>query len=186
MGLTDPTTETINQAIAGDELAFAKIYDNYFSFVYSVCIRILRSPELAEDLTQETFLQIFKKLKSFAGHSKLSTWVYQIAFNQCLMFLRKNKRKIKGESLDDIDNNFQPAIANNFDEKILLESCISQLADGFRNVFVLNVIHGYEHSEVGEILGICEGTSKSQAHKARQKMRRLLKRKCNPKLVGVG
>ena len=137
------------------------------------------SAEHAEDLLQEVFLHAHKKLGSFRGESSLGTWLYRLAVNQCLDYLRGRQAKMAKttRSLDDEGASepvaAAPAVPTAV-SRIDLERAIARLPEGCRAAFVLHDVEGFEHNEVARLLGVSEGTSKSQVHKARMKLRALL------------
>ena len=133
----------------------------------------------AEDLAQDTFIQLHRKLDTFRGDSEFTTWLHRLTVNVVLMYFRKPGRQrelltINGEMPEmydsaSIDNDrMQPV------DYVALDRAIDQLPNGYRTVMLLHDVEGYEHEEIGAVLGISVGTSKSQLHKARNKMRRLL------------
>jgi RNA polymerase sigma-70 factor (ECF subfamily) len=135
----------------------------------------------AEDLLQDVFLHAHRKLGSFRGDSSLGTWLYRLTVNQCLDFLRGRQTKMTRatSSLDD-DNAVEPAATMpavpTAVSRVDLERAIAKLPDGCRAAFVLHDIEGFEHNEVARLMGVSEGTSKSQVHKARTKLRAILTR----------
>jgi RNA polymerase sigma-70 factor (ECF subfamily) len=138
------------------------------------------SAEEAEDLLQDVFLTAHRKLGGFRGDSALGTWLYRMAVNHCLDFLRgRHARMAKATASLDDDDAAEPAatmpLVPEAVNRIDLERAIARLPDGCRTVFVLHDVEGFEHHEVGEMLGISEGTSKSQVHKARSKLRAILR-----------
>ena len=174
--------QLVRLSASGDLAAFEIIYRRHHRRVYSLCLRLLRNPTEAEDLTQDAFVQLFRKLVSFRGEAAFSTWFYRLTFNQVVMYMRK--RKYQSESPIE-DSNFDclseveggrivplPVI-----EHIALEEAIKQLPRGYKEVFLLFDVEGHDHQEIGRILGISVGTSKSQLHKARMSLRRLLRKK---------
>lgn len=181
------------RAIAeGDEQAFNEIYERHHRRVYALCLRMLQNTHDAEDLTQEVFAQLNRKAGSFNGDSAFSTWLHRLTFNQVLMHLRK--RSVKNEKVTDSDDDekkfFHLTVAGTKDpnkmsivDRIALNQAIDQLPKGYKDVFRLHDIEGFEHEEVARILGKSVGTSKSQLHKARLKLQKLLKKKANPKLA---
>lgn len=181
----------LTQAAAnGDMVAFEEIYQRHHRRVYSICLRMLQNAHEAEDLTQDVFIQLYRKIGSFRGDSAFTTWLHRMTVNQVLMHFRKRNVKFEkvteeGETPDQI----VPGTANPgkmpIVDKIALENAIDQLPDGYKNVFVLHDVEGFEHEEVARILGCSVGTSKSQLHKARLKLRKLLKKKANPRLLPV-
>lgn len=174
----------VRRAQSGDSAAFEIIYQQYASRVYALCLRMLRDPVEAEDLTQEAFLQLFRKLDTFRGESAFSTWLYRLTVNLVLMRLRKKSPPtVSIEATADQDNEIDaPAIDVGAPDLLLegsidrlrLERCIAQLPAGYRAIFVLHDIQGYQHSEIAEIVGRSVGDSKSQLHKARVRLRQLL------------
>ena len=181
----------LTQAAAkGDMAAFEEIYQRHHRRVYSICLRMLQNAFEAEDLTQDVFIQLYRKVGSFRGDSAFTTWLHRLTVNQVLMHFRKRNVKFEktteeGETPEQIvagtDNPFKMQII----DKLALENAIEQLPAGYKNVFVLHDVEGFEHEEVARILGCSVGTSKSQLHKARLKLRKLLKKKANPRMIGV-
>ncbi len=166
---------------AGDETAFERIYQEHARKVYSLCLRMLRNPTEAEDVTQEVFLQLYRKIGTFQGASTLSTWLHRLTVNTVLMYIRHKQRKAREEFVENellqmsIDSRqFERRDESSHIDRIALERAIAQLPTGYRHVLVLHDVEGYEHSEIAERLGIHVGTSKSQLHKARMKLREVL------------
>jgi RNA polymerase sigma-70 factor, ECF subfamily len=163
----------------GDLAAFEGIYKQHAGRLYSVACRMLGNPTDAEDLLQEVFLAAHRKLDSFRGESALGTWLYRLATNLCLDHLRSRAAKT-GQLTGALDD--EPGLADTGSrrlaertvEKMDLERALAQLPDGCRTAFVLHDVEGLEHREIAEALGIAEGTSKSQVHKARLRLRGLL------------
>lgn len=176
--------EAIRKAQAGDGAAFAMLYGLHKRRVYSLCLRMLGNVAEAEDLTQEAFLQLFRKIGTFRGDSAFSTWLHRLAVNVVLMHLRK-----KGLPQVSLEETLEPAqddgprkdigtrdltLVGSID-RVALERAVENLPPGYRLVFVLHDIEGYEHNEIAEMLSCSIGNSKSQLHKARMKLRELLK-----------
>lgn len=191
---TDQRTdyELAQASSRGDMNAFEELYLRHHRRVYSICLRMMQNIHQAEDLTQEVFIQLHRKSGSFRGDSLFTTWLHRMTVNQVLMHFRKRTMKIEKISFSDDDtapvqivlgseNPFKMAI----EDKIALEQAINQLPSGYKNVFVLHDVEGFEHEEVAKILGCSTGTSKSQLHKARLKLRKLLTKKTNPRLIGL-
>ena len=187
-------TETSNDftlaqaATKGNMFAFEELYNRHHRRVYSLCLRMLQNTAEAEDLTQEVFIQLYRKIGSFRGDSAFTTWLHRMTVNQVLMHFRKRTVKFEktteeGETPVQIVIGTENQSRMPIVDKIALESAIAQLPNGYKNVFVLHDVEGYEHEEVARILGCSVGTSKSQLHKARLKMRKLLQKKTNPRLV---
>jgi RNA polymerase sigma-70 factor (ECF subfamily) len=164
----------------GNMEAFEEIYRRHSRRVYSLCLRMTTNVEKAEDLAQDVFVHLFRKIGSFRGQSAFTTWLHRVTVNQVLMHFRKRSTKTEQTSEDGEtpvqivigtgDPNSMPII-----DRIALDRAIEQLPPGYKSVFVLHDVEGREHSEVAKILGCSVGTSKSQLHKARMKLRGLLK-----------
>lgn len=172
--------ELAQRAASGDMPAFEQIYQKHNRRVYSLCLRMTQNPPEAEDLTQEVFIQLFRKLGSFRGDSAFTTWLHRLTVNQVLMHFRKRsvrdeKTTEDGETPDQVlpgsENPLNMPIVN----RLALNKAIAQLPNGYRTVFILHDVEGYEHEEIGRILKVSIGTSKSQLHKARMKLRILLR-----------
>jgi RNA polymerase sigma-70 factor (ECF subfamily) len=182
--------ELTKRSAKGDMVAFEEVYRRHHRRVYSICLRMLKNTTEAEDLTQDVFIQLHRKIGSFRGDSAFTTWLHRLTVNQVLMHFRKRNVKFEktteeGETpVQVVEGTLNPRKMPVVD-KIALESAIEQLPNGYRNVFVLHDVEGYEHEEVARILGCSVGTSKSQLHKARLKLRKLLKRKAPPRLFGL-
>lgn len=182
--------ELAQSAAGGDMAAFEEIYQRHHRRVYSICLRMLQNAYEAEDLTQDVFIQLYRKIGSFRGDSAFTTWLHRMTVNQVLMHFRKRTVKFEktteeGETpvqiVSGTENPFKMPIV----DKIALENAIDQLPAGYKNVFMLHDVEGFEHEEVAKILGCSVGTSKSQLHKARLKLQKLLKKKANPRLLGT-
>lgn len=180
---------TLAQSAAkGNMFAFEELYNRHHRRVYSLCLRMLQNTHEAEDLTQEVFIQLYRKIGSFRGDSAFTTWLHRMTVNQVLMHFRKRTVKFEktteeGETPVQIVNGTENQAKMPIVDKIALDSAIALLPDGYKKVFVLHDVEGYEHEEVARILGCSVGTSKSQLHKARLKMRKLLQKKTNPRVV---
>jgi RNA polymerase sigma-70 factor, ECF subfamily len=175
-------------AAKGDMKAFEEIYNRHHRRVYSLCLRMMQNTAEAEDLTQEAFIQLYRKIGSFRGDSAFTTWLHRLTVNQVLMHFRKRTVKYEktteeGETPVQIVRGTENQAKMPIVDKIALDKAIALLPPGYRNVFVLHDMEGYEHEEVARILGCSVGTSKSQLHKARLKMRKLLQKKAPPRLV---
>src|SRR5438270_3383564 len=180
-GMTE--AEAIDRAKAGDAEAFSGLYGLHKRRVYSLCLRMTGNTAEAEDLTQEAFLQLYRKIATFRGESAFSTWLHRLAVNVVLMHLRK-----KGLPEVSLEESLEPqedgpkkdigardnVLAGSID-RVNLERAIENLPPGYRIIFVLHDVEGYEHNEIAEIMGCSIGNSKSQLHKARMKLRDLLK-----------
>ena len=177
-------------AAKGDMTAFEELYQRHHRRVYSICLRMLQNASEAEDLTQDVFIQLYRKIGSFRGDSAFTTWLHRMTVNQVLMHFRKRTVKFEktteeGETPVQIVSGTENPYRMPIVDKIAIEHAIEQLPNGYKNVFVLHDVEGFEHEEVARILGCSVGTSKSQLHKARLKLRKLLQKKANPRMVGV-
>jgi len=175
--------EAIERAKQGDAAAFEALYNLHKRRVYSLCLRMTANTAAAEDLTQEAFLQLFRKIGTFRGESAFSTWLHRMAVNVVLMQLRK-----KGLPIVPLEENIEteeesprkepgaddPRLAGSID-RMQLQRSIASLPPGYRMIFLLHDVEGYEHNEIAEIVGCSIGNSKSQLHKARMKLREILK-----------
>jgi len=178
--------EAIRRAADGDRTVFEFLYQLHSRRVYAVCLRMVGNTAEAEDLTQETFLLLLRKIHTFRGESAFSTWLHRLAVNLVLMRLRKKSPPIVSieAALDPDDETASPLPASMIGapdllleasiDRINLERCLAQLPVGYRTIFVLHDIQGYEHHEIAVILGRSVGVSKSQLHKARTRLRELL------------
>ena len=174
--------ELVRAAQNGNEDAFATIYNDHRTKVYSLCLRMTSNTAKAEDLTQEAFLLVFRKLATFRGDSALSTWLYRVAFNTVLMHFRK--KGLPQVSLEEpvnreagapkrehgkIDERLSTSV-----DRIALTRALKELPVGYRTIFLMHEVSGYEHHEIARLLSCSVGNSKSQLHKAKARMRDLL------------
>jgi len=176
--------EAIQRARDGDRTVFEFLYRLHSRRVYAVCLRMVGNTAEAEDLTQEAFLLLLRKIHTFRGESAFSTWLHRLAVNLVLMRLRKKSPPIVSiEAIPDPDDETgwpstdigaPDLLLEGSVDRINLERCIERLPVGYRTIFVLHDIQGYEHHEIAEILGRSVGASKSQLHKARTRLRELL------------
>src|SRR5216110_3245524 len=174
------------QAAAGDMDAFEKLYDRHNRRVYSLCLRMTQNASEAEDLAQEVFIQLFRKIGSFRGESAFTTWLHRLTVNQVLMHFRKRGVRLEqtteeGEVPVQIVKGTENPNAMPVVDRIALDKAIVQLPPGYRTVFTLHDIEGHEHEEIAKMLGCSVGTSKSQLHKARMKLRGLLRQQNKPR-----
>lgn len=164
----------------GDAPAFEELYRQHAGRLYNLIFRMTGSAHDAEDLLQEVFLHAHRKLGSFRGESSLGTWLYRLGMNQCLDHLRGRQSKM-GRATDSLDAEDAAEVAATAPvvptaiSRIDLERAIARLPEGSRAAFLLHDVEGFEHQEVARILGVSEGTSKSQVHKARMKLRAMLR-----------
>jgi RNA polymerase sigma-70 factor (ECF subfamily) len=176
--------EAIRLAQQGDASAFETIYQLHSRRVYALCLRMSGDPVEAEDLTQEAFLQLFRKIHTFRGESAFSSWMHRLTANIVLMRFRKKRPVLV--SLEEMtrpdDEKDRPTfeigvpdlrLTGLFD-RINLHAALEQLPEGYKSMFLLHDVHGYEHNEIASMLGCSVGNSKSQLHKARKRLRELL------------
>lgn len=171
--------ELAQKTANGNIAAFELIYERYHRRTYSLCLRMTNNTTEAEDLTQEVFIQLFRKAGSFRGASAFSTWLHRLTVNQVLMHFRRRSVKNEKTSEDgEMPEQTLPGTENPDKmpvvDRIAINNAIAELPNGYRSVFVLHDVEGYEHEEISRIMGISVGTSKSQLHKARLKLRGLL------------
>lgn len=165
---------------SGDIQAFEDFYQRYHRRIYTLCLRMTRNVAEAEDLTQEIFIHVYRKIGSFRGESTMMTWLHRVTVNQVLMHLRKSRVRREQTTEDGeipepkVEGALVPGQMMAVD-RLALEKAIARLPPGYRAVFILHDVEGYEHSEIAHMLGACVGTSKSQLHKARKRLRDLLK-----------
>jgi RNA polymerase sigma-70 factor, ECF subfamily len=183
-GERESQAEIIHRAREGDQTAFEYLYRSHCKRVYAVCLRMVEDTTEAEDLTQEAFLLVFRKIHTFRGESAFSTWLHRLVVNTVLMHLRKKSLPVVSmETGPTSDGKVRPSSVEIAASDLLLEGsvdrinlgrCVAQLPAGSRAIFVLHDIQGYQHREIAEMLGRSEGASKSQLHKARKRLRELL------------
>ena len=176
--------ELTQRAAGGDSSAFEELYARHGRRVYSLCLRMTANSAEAEDLSQEVFIQLYRKAGSFRGESQFTTWLHRLTVNQVLMHFRRRGVRLEqttedGESPPQVvvgtENPSQMPVV----DRIALDRAVGQLPPGYRAVFVLHDVEGHEHEEVARLLGCSVGTSKSQLHKARMRLRQLLRQQ-NP------
>lgn len=177
--------EAVERAKTGDAEAFQTLYDMHKRRVYSLCLRMTANVAQAEDLTQEAFLQLFRKIGTFRGESAFSTWLHRMAVNVVLMHLRRKSLPVVPledtlESEEDTTRKEPGApdlkLSGTVD-RLQLQRAVDDLPAGYRTIFVLHDVEGYEHNEIAGIVGCSVGNSKSQLHKARLKLREALKKR---------
>jgi RNA polymerase sigma-70 factor, ECF subfamily len=172
--------ELTRRIAGGDMQAFEELYQRYQRRLYTLCLRMTNNAAEAEDLTQEIFIHIYRKAGSFRGESALMTWLHRLTVNKVLMHFRKSsvrreKTTADGETPEpDMEGKGAPSQTLTVD-RLALDKAIAQLAPGYRAVFILHDVEGYEHTEIARARGIAIGTSKSQLHKARLRLRELMR-----------
>jgi RNA polymerase sigma-70 factor (ECF subfamily) len=186
MLIDDPVRD--ERLIRGDLLPFEELFKLHHGKVYAVCLRMTGNPAEAEDLSQEVFVQVFRKLGTFRGESAFSTWLHRLTINQVLMYFRKSRRRREqltqdGELPERIIKGRNVLTGFPVLDRIALDQVILKLSPGYRAVFILHDVEGLQHLEIANILGCSVGTSKSQLHKARMKMRCLLRQSTRSQAV---
>jgi len=180
-GLTE--AEAIARSKDGDENAFECLYKAYCKRVFSVCSRMIKHPAEAEELTQQVFLQVFRKIATFRGDSAFSTWLHRVTLN--IIFMHMRKKKLPEVSVEELqehtpngertrelgaaDNSMLGAI-----DRLHLKRAVAKLPSGYKRIFLLYDVLGYEHPEIAKSLKCSVGNSKSQLHKARKRLQLLL------------
>jgi RNA polymerase sigma-70 factor (ECF subfamily) len=182
--LTD--AEVVRLAQQGDAVAFERIYRLHRRKVYALCLRMAGDSTEAEDLTQDVFLQLFRKIGMFRGEAAFSTWLYRMSVN--IVLIRFRKRPTAEASLDTITDPEEEFSAppkefggpdlrlTGVIDRITLQAAINELAPGCKAMFILHYIQGYKHNEIAEMFGCSVGNSKSQVHKARMRLCELLQK----------
>ena len=182
--------ELIARAQKGEEKAFEALFHIYKRRVFRLCLRMVGNVSDAEELTQEAFLTLFRKIQTFRGESAFSTWLLRVAMNIVLM--RRRKKKLQEVPIDSENENEDPewapteyGAADSVLEgrwyRVCLEAAVAELPPGYRQVFELHDVLGHQHHEIAEILGYSVGNSKSQLHKARLRLRKLLGPRLRPR-----
>ncbi len=174
--------ELIVRAQRGDERAFEALFNSHRRRVYCLCLRMTHNPDQAEDLSQDAFLQLFRRIATFRGESAFSTWFHRLVVNVVLMHIRK--KRLPQIPLDDADNGQEQPVSHEYGvadprlagaiERISIAQALGQLPQGYRNTFLFHDVLGYEHYEIAQLRDCSVGNSKSQLHKARRRLRALL------------
>ena len=172
--------ELAQRAAGGDMQAFEELFRLHRRFVYGLSLRMTQDVSEAEDVTQEVFVLLLRKVGGYRGEANFTTWLHRLTVNQVLMRFRRNKAR-QEEALEDEEGQPRheswgasaPRTAQLIN-RITLEKAIVQLPPGYRAAFILHDVEGYDHEEVARLLGCAVGTSKSQLHKARTKLRKIL------------
>ena len=172
------TDYELTQAIGRGAIGgIGELYERHRSRVYAVCLQMTGNTSEAEDLTQEIFIQLLRKVGSFRGESKFSSWLHRFTTNHVLMHFRRVTRRgekfpswIEDEAIQGLNVSF----GRQFLDRIAIDAALAKLPPGSRSVFVKFDVEGYNHEEIAALLGCSVGNSKSQLHKARRKLRKLL------------
>ena len=192
-----PESTVIRMAQRGDAGAFERLYRLHSGRVYALCMRMLRNPDEAEDSTQEVFLHVFRKIQGFRGASAFSTWLHRVAVNTVLMRIRRSKLA-KATLVENVESDEENGTATRrepgapdlhlegYIDRVAIENAIKQLPPRCKLMFVLYDIQGYAHSEIARLLGCSVGNAKSQLHKARVRLRKLLRSDLDNNETGRG
>lgn len=179
----------IDRCKKNDRLAYTELYRYFCKAIYNTCLRIVKNPDLAEDIMQETFITAFEKIAAFKGDSTIGAWLKRIAVNKSIDELRKNllmfepyDEILENKIVDDSDIS-EFGNSDLISGKIeMIRKAMSQLPDGYRIVLSLYLFEGYDHEEIAQIMGITESTSRSQYTRARQKLTDILNNRKNGKM----
>jgi len=188
-------SSAVARAQAGDHHAFAELYSLHSPRVYRLCLRMVGNIPLAEDLTQEAFLQLYRKIATFKGNSAFSTWLHRLTVNVVLMQLRRKGLTLTSldyameefpdghlaRSFGTVDRNLTGSI-----DRLAIERALEALPPGYRTVYLLHDVEGFEHNEIACRLNCSIGNSKSQLHKARRRLRRALTTELPAQCVVIG
>jgi len=167
--------EIVARAREGDLAAFEELYEKHKGRVYALSLRLVKNPARAEDMTQEAFVRAWEKLSTFRGKSSFSTWLHRVTVNTVLGKLRSDRRwEDKTTDLDTHEFRLTTPTPRRPNLELDLEQAIRSLPTQARLVFVLHDVEGYKHTEVADLLGIAEGTSKAHLHRARRLLREVL------------
>ena len=174
----DPHKEVVESCLMGNRQAQFELYRLYSKAMYNVCLRMLKNSTDAEDVLQNSFMDAFNRLSTFGFQSSFGAWMKRIVINNCINFLQRRKF-----SFDEYDANTHGKDAIQYEEDVTdevlnverIQKAMAQLPDGYRVVFSLYMFEGYDHEEISEVLKISESTSKSQFHRAKIKLKELLR-----------
>lgn len=168
--------DLVDSCLAGNTKSYEELYKLYSKAMFNVAYRIIRDLEDAEDVLQESFIRAFKKLESYKGDASFGAWLKRIVINNSINFIRKNKMDYEDvESHAEIPADHNESLYIDSEHKVSqVREAIEQLPDGYRVVFSLYMLEGYDHSEIAEILGISESTSKSQLNRSKKKLREII------------
>lgn len=174
-----PDEELARLAAAGDAMAFGEIHNRYRGRVYSIALRMTGNEADAEDLTQESFISVFRWIGGFRGEALFTTWLYRLVVNQVNMHFRYRSKSREVQTSDGEMPEREMAIVHRAEprqliDRLAIEKAVRTLPRGCRAAFILHDLEGYKHNESAQLLGCSAGTSKSQLHKARLRLRELL------------
>jgi RNA polymerase sigma-70 factor (ECF subfamily) len=169
--LADSEALLITQTKQRNQNAFRRLYEKHLGKVYGLCLRITGNRSMAEDATQEVFIQVWRKIDTFAGESSFSTWLHSLTTNTTISYMRKQKNWLQRMvGTDDYEAMAEQLPAGADADEDHLQACLARLPERARMVFVLHAIEGYRQEDIATTLGIAVGTVKAQFHRARQLM----------------
>ncbi|MFT4665492.1 MAG: RNA polymerase sigma factor (sigma-70 family) [Polaribacter sp.] len=174
MNYANTHKDIVEACRSGKRSAQYALYQKYSAAMYNICLRMLRHELDAEDVLQTSFMDVFAKLDTFRYDASIGSWIKRIVVNNCINFLKKKRL-----DLAELQDSHHPIVEEKAEADLpydiqQIQEAIYQLPDGYRVVFNLYLMEGYDHQEIGEILGVSETTSKSQYSRAKKKLRRLL------------
>jgi len=172
---SDIHKEIVEQCKQGSRKAQFELYSLYSKAMYNLCVRMLKNEMDAEDILQNTFVDVFTNMNSFAYQSSIGAWIKRITINNCINYIKSRKIEfVEIEQKHFAKEDFEEPQTEGLSVEIV-QKAMNFLSDGYRIVFSLYAIEGYDHEEIGEILGISESTSKSQYSRAKQRLREIFK-----------
>ena len=167
----------VQRARRGDSVAFEQLYRTHVNRVYALCMRMTADPAEAEELTQVAFIRAWEKLWTFRGGSAFGTWLHRLTVNVVLTERRSRSRRLnRVTTTDDLSRYDKPVQREDSGAKMDLDAALKELPEGARTVFVLHDVEGYKHKEIAELMGVTDGASKAQLHRARNLLRKALAR----------
>ena len=170
-------------AADGNGAAFDEIYSRHRSFVYNIALRMTGNPDDAEDLTQESFILVLRRVGSFRGEASFTTWLYRVVVNQVKMHFRYRSKRPELQRIDEGTLEDWPCVTRRMDpaeqliDRLAIQKALRMLAPGYRSTFIRHDVEGYKHEEAARLSGHTVGTSKSQLHKARATLKTVLSRR---------
>lgn len=173
--LIDTRQELIEACKRGERHAQKMLYDEYADAMYNICYRILQNHADAQDVLQNAFIKVFQNLDKFKYDSTPGAWIKRIVVNHCMDHFRKEKGFTEEWKDYDIADEEPVDIEESYYEVAFIKRAIEELPEGYRSVVVLYLFEGYDHQEIAQILNISESTSKTQFHRAKKKLKELLK-----------
>ena len=170
-------------AADGNGAAIDEIYSRHRSFVYNIALRMTGNPADAEDLTQESFILVLRRVGSFRGEASFTTWLYRVVVNQVKMHFRYRSRRPELQRIDEATPEDWQRVTRRTDpaeqliDRLAIQKALLTLAPGYRSTFIRHDVEGYKHQEAARLSGHTVGTSKSQLHKARATLKTVLSRR---------